>query len=345
MAEPEREGSFDIEAGGELPKAHPWRRVLSWLPGVMLLAGLVAVVTHLGEGRKFARMLEQARPAWILAGAFLQAITYFCAAGVWQRVLTRARARCTVLSLVPVAVARLFVDQVIPTAGFGGRLLVVKALHRRGIHTRLAVAAILVDLITLYAAFAVAVLASLAIVASKSDLNHLVLSLAGLFSLFALGIPSAVLWLSRPGQRQREPPRWLRWLPRAGELVREVSNAPRRLVRNRRILTEAALLQLAIYLLDAATFWAMLRAVGFAADPLAAFASFIFATVAGTVLLVPGGLGTFEASSVAMLALFKVPVEEALTATLLLRGLTYWLPMAPGLWLSRRELKERKGQG
>jgi len=229
---------------------------------------------------------------------------------------------------------------VIPTAGFGGRLLVVRALRRRGVHTRLAVAAILVDLLTLYAAFALCVIASLAIVASLRDLNRLVLSQAALFPIFALSIPAAVLWLSR-GKR-REPPRWIRWIPRAGDLLREVSNAPRRLVRSKELLLEDGLLQLAIFVLDALTLYAMLRAVGYPAPLLVAFASFVFAQVAGTVLLVPGGLGTFEASSVAMLALFRVPVEVGLTATLLLRGFSYWLPMAPGFWLSRRELQETK---
>jgi len=33
-----------------------------------------------------------------------------------------------------------------------------------------------------------------------------------------------------------------------------------------------------------------------------------------------------------------VEVEAALAATLLLRGLTFWLPMVPGLWLARREM-------
>jgi len=32
-------------------------------------------------------------------------------------------------------------------------------------------------------------------------------------------------------------------------------------------------------------------------------------------------------------------LEAALTATLLLRGLTFWLPMLPGLWIARRELR------
>jgi len=197
-----------------------------------------------------------------------------------------------------------------------------------------------VDLLTLYAAFAVCVLASLAIVAVLRDLNRLVLSLAALFPIFALSIPAAVLWYSRG--KERQPPRWMRRIPRAGDLLREVSRAPRRLVRNRALLLEDGILQLLIFVLDALTLDALLRAVGYTAHPAAVFASFVFAQVAATVLLVPGGLGTFEASSVAMLALFRVPVEVALTATLLLRGFTYWLPMAPGFWLSRGEIRGRR---
>src|SRR4051794_26939946 len=102
---------------GENAKGHRLRRVLSWLPGVVLLAGPVAVASHFSEGKKFALLLQQARPAWILAAALLQAGTYVCAAAVWHRVLHKGRARCTLRSLVPIAVARLFVDQVLPTAG------------------------------------------------------------------------------------------------------------------------------------------------------------------------------------------------------------------------------------
>jgi glycosyltransferase 2 family protein len=53
---------------------------------------------------------------------------------------------------------------------------------------------------------------------------------------------------------------------------------------------------------------------------------------------IPLGLGTFETACVGMLALLGVAIESALTATLLLRGLTFWLPMVPGLWLARREI-------
>lgn len=40
-----------------------------------------------------------------------------------------------------------------------------------------------------------------------------------------------------------------------------------------------------------------------------------------------------------MLGLMGVPIEAALSATLLLRGFTVWLPMLPGMWLARWALR------
>jgi hypothetical protein len=64
------------------------------------------------------------------------------------------------------------------------------------------------------------------------------------------------------------------------------------------------------------------------------------ASVAATIGPIPLGLGTFEGTCVAMLGLTGVPLEAALTATLLLRGLTFWLPMLPGLWIAHREVAQ-----
>ena len=58
--------------------------------------------------------------------------------------------------------------------------------------------------------------------------------------------------------------------------------------------------------------------------------------MAATLGPIPLGLGTFEAACVGMLSLLGVAIETALAATLLLRGLTFWLPMVPGLWLAKR---------
>jgi hypothetical protein len=58
--------------------------------------------------------------------------------------------------------------------------------------------------------------------------------------------------------------------------------------------------------------------------------------IAGTVSFIPGGLGTFEAAAVLMLRIDGISVAVGLSTALLFRGLTFFLPMAPGLWFSRR---------
>ena len=52
----------------------------------------------------------------------------------------------------------------------------------------------------------------------------------------------------------------------------------------------------------------------------------------------PLGLGTFAAGTTGMLVLLGVPIEAAFSATVLMRGMTFWLPMLPGVLIARREL-------
>jgi Mg2+-importing ATPase len=97
-----------------------------------------------------------------------------------------------------------------------------------------------------------------------------------------------------------------------------------------------ALLAAAIVGLDAGTLWTLLAAVGAHATVGGVFASFMVASLFRTMGIVPGGLGTFEATSVLMLRLVGVELAEALSATLLFRFFSFRLPMVPGYWFSRR---------
>jgi hypothetical protein len=60
-------------------------------------------------------------------------------------------------------------------------------------------------------------------------------------------------------------------------------------------------LQVAIFILDAGPHWIMLRALGLSVHPAQVFASFMLSTLARTLGPMPGGLGIFEAASVATL--------------------------------------------
>lgn len=251
-------------------------------------------------------------------------------------VLNSSGVKIPLRSLAPLGLAKLFVDQVIPTAGVGGSLLVVRGLVRRGAPNKTATAALLVDLLSFYAAHAIAVGVAILILWAHKELHPVVLVLATVFSGVAIAIPISILWLARPGQHKL--PTWMRRLPVVSYVLDRIAEAPSEVIRNRRLFWQASALQLAIFLLDAATLDAMLRAIGHPTRPDAVFAAFSMAIVAATVSLIPGGLGAFEGSSVLMLRFLNIPIEAGLAATLLLRAFTLWLPMAPGLFILRRNL-------
>ena len=115
-----------------------------------------------------------------------------------------------------------------------------------------------------------------------------------------------------------------------------MKDADLRIVHNVRLQLIAACFQLVTFLLDAATLWMLIRSLGATARISHVFASFMIANLVRTVSFIPGGLGTFEAAAVVMLKLDGISVAVGLSTALLFRGLSFFLPMAPGLWFSRR---------
>src|SRR6185369_14130849 len=109
-----------------------------------------------------ARLLQQARPEWLIAGVVAQLATYVCSSMIWFRIAQRhSRQHVGFWSFVPLGFAKLFVDQVVPSAGIGGTLVVMRGLKRRGLSRPLATAAVLVDLVAFYVGQGLAVVAAL----------------------------------------------------------------------------------------------------------------------------------------------------------------------------------------
>src|SRR5207237_8880949 len=108
-------------------------------------------------------------------------------------------------------------------------------------------------------------------------------------------------------------------------------------VRDSGVAREATALQWALIGLDAAGLWAVLQTLGTTIAAVGVCASYTMADVVAMLSLLPGGLGTFDGTAIAMLRAFRVPIEAAVAATVLLRGSTFILPLVPGFWLARSE--------
>jgi uncharacterized protein (TIRG00374 family) len=311
-----------------------WKR---WLFPVLLVGALIVAVLHFGDLKKFAELLAKARPAWLAVALALQLATYAFLSAQWWLALKQGKSPLSMKALLPLTITKLFADQVVPTAGVSGNVLLVDRLCARGVPRENAVAATILAIIAYYLSYAVSAIAMVALLWLRGKLSLLLVGLAALLLALAAAIPSGVLWLRDKGEDAL--PGWLRRRSSVRQLAELVGEAPRDLVRDRRLIAQMALLNLGVFLADAATLTACLLAVGEQARFGAAFVAFSMASIVVTLGPVPLGLGSFEATSIGMLRLMGVGFEAAFASTLLYRGFALWLPLALGMVLSRRELK------
>jgi len=96
----------------------------------------------------------------VLLALLVQAATYVSAALVWRQALGRAGHPRPLRTLIPLGIAKLFTDQVLPTGGISGTMLAVRGLIRRDVPPEAAMAAMLAGLASYDVASLLIVLAS-----------------------------------------------------------------------------------------------------------------------------------------------------------------------------------------
>ncbi len=324
----------------ELPEAAPWtgnwyHLIAAWIFGVVVLAGLVVFIMHFGAIEVFVARLRGANPLWLAAALGCQLATYISAAAVWFRVLKRAGPPPRFRSLLRLAFVELFANQAVPTGGLSGSLMVVRGLMRRGIASAIAVTALFIAALSYYAAYFMVGLLAIVLLWHSGDLNAAWRALFIAFAIVVTALGTAIFWLSR-SRDDLIPDAIQHWRPFA-QLARMLSQVRLDMLRDPQLFFETVTLQSGIFLLDAATLWCTGRAVGLNVDVGSTFMSFILASVVATLSPIPLGLGSFEGTCTGLLHLMGGGLEASLAATLILRGLTLWLPMLPGLVMIRRE--------
>jgi uncharacterized membrane protein YbhN (UPF0104 family) len=313
-----------------------WR---SWFFGLVVTAALIGAVLHFGDIQNFGKLLARAQPVWLGVAVLLQLSTYASVAMGWSLVLRQAGTPQPLRRLIRIAVTKLFADQAVPSAGMGGNVLLVDQLTALGTHRGPAVAALLVSMIGFYTAYVLLALIMLAMLWAHDKATPLMAAIVTVFMLVALAIPSVALWLRHRGRKPL--PTWLDHIHIVRNLLDTVATAPHDLITDGRLLLKVAGCNALIFLADGATLWAAFHALGLPVAYGTAFIALMMASIVVTLGPIPLGLGTFEVTSTATLRLLGVPVEAAFAATMLLRILTLWLPLLPGMILMRSVLKRR----
>lgn len=310
---------------------------LSILFGLLVLIGLILFVYfHVGDATQFLELLKKAKSQWLLLAVGLQLLTYICVGMIWRHVTLDAGYKVSLTALAAMSVEKLSIDQLIPALGLSGNLVVYKTMKRLNLPRSLSMEAILINILAHYIAFALATLVAVLSLWYMQDITRIILLLVAVFAIILIAVPMVILWLL--SHKDKELPAWLfrfKPLAKAKEVIKSVSSEQ---VYSPKLLLIASLFNLIIFLLDSCTLWAALQSICISVSFLTAFIALVMASIAATLSALPGGLGGFEAGSVAMLTLMGVPIEAALTGTLILRGFTLWLPLLPGLYFARKDV-------
>ena len=312
------------------------RRLLPWIVGLLGVLALILTVSQFGSLERIVELARSARPAWLFLAVLVQAATYVCAALVWRQALRYAGHPRTLLTLVPLGIAKPFTDQVLPSGGISGTMLVVTGLIRRRVPAEVAMAAMLAGLVSYEIAYLAVVFAQRRNFVAPPPRHPAALCRGRHFRDHYGCDPLRSPRLATVGQTAADG-----LVGQAARHDRFVSGPCRGAHRSPPqpvLLAQTVGLQLGIFLLDALTLWLVFNAIGDVPEIWVVFVGFVMASMAATIGPMPIGLGTFEAGAVGMLHFLGVSIEAALAGTLLLRGLTFWLPMLPGVWLARREI-------
>lgn len=317
-----------------------WR---GWFTGLIIAAALVGAVLHWGELANFVTLVRRAEPGWLIAALLLQFSTYAAVATGWRLVIIRSEGkRYRMMPLIRIALSKLFADQALPTAGMGGNVLLVDQLMTLGASRGTAVAALLISMLGFYVSYMLFALVTLLLLWLHGHATSLMVGLITTFVLVAIAIPALALWLRARGGMPLPPT--IENIRPIRRLLETVGQAPANLLRDRTLLLQLMMCNAAVFAADSATLYACLRSLGIESAPSTPLIAFILASITATLGPIPLGLGSFELVSASTLHLLGVSFEGAIAATFMLRVLTLWLPLIPGVVLMRRFAASGRGR-
>jgi Mg2+-importing ATPase len=171
-------------------------RWTSWLLGAALAAAVVLVALRASEAGEFLRLAEQVRPGWLLAAAALQAVTYLVQGQIWSSVARATRFPLSRATGCQLSLAKLFVDQALPSGGISGTVVVAGALEAQGMERPAVMASVVVNTAAYHAAYVLSLAVALVIALEYRQANPLIAVAAVAFAVFGVVVTTAVLALS-----------------------------------------------------------------------------------------------------------------------------------------------------
>ena len=329
---------------GDAPVRRNRRRrpALRWvMHGVLFVAlafGVFALLPRIGGLAHDAAGLRHARPAFVVASVFAQAVSLACYALLYRRVLTSLGARVTFPLALRVTLASFLVSHVTPFGSATGTVLNVSTMEANGVAA--ATASEGIGLTSLVSSTALVALFGAGFVATAGrHLSQAYVTIAGVaLALVVCVAATALLVGAHPVVAERAAGRAARLARHFRPSIdpdKAARSSGQLVARARSALTGRAFLASFAFaagdlLFDLLSLDLMFLALRYQPGfgPLAV--AYAAANIASAIPLTPGGLGVTEVTLVAITVGFGAPRATAVLAVLGYRLVNYWLPLLPG---------------
>lgn len=312
----------------------------AWLSLITLI--LIAVIIFFSRGQLLEawRLLEQVN-IWILLLLIPgQLLVYFVAG---EMMFSYLRAKKSIDNVAPLDIARMslemnFVNHVLPSGGVSGVSYMGWRLKQFGISAGRATMAQVVRYTMSFVAFITLLSLSVIIVTIDGEINRwIILVSASLVTVTVVGL-LAIMFLLGNHRRMRKFSSWVVWTGNTivrkltfGRRSRVLATAPIynffdelhhdyvSLRREKKVLRKPFLWGLVFVVAEVAMFMITFWALGSVVNPAPVLIAYGVASVAGFIVITPGGAGAYEAIMIAFLAIAGLDQGVAIAGILLTR--------------------------
>jgi uncharacterized protein (TIRG00374 family) len=306
---------------------------------VLAIAGLYFLLPQIAGLEDTWHRVEDGSPYWMFVALLFGGGMFASYVAMFRGVFLRAgAARIDWKASYQITMAGLAASRIFAAGGAGGLVLTAWALRRAGMRKRLVADKTLTFLILTYLPYMAALIVCglglrLGLFPGPAPFGLTVVPAIIAIILTAIGVSTALV----PTDLQRRLEGFARQRGRLGHWAQRLANLPasasagmRDALAHLRHPDPALAGAILFWACQVGVLWASFRAFG-DAPALAVLTQAFFVGMFGNLLPMPGGVGGVEGGMIAALVAFGVDAGQAVVAVLLFRGVTFWLPMIPGV--------------
>lgn len=308
---------------------------------VLLLVGVIAAATQLGTLQQFLTVVADASIPLLVVALVFRSLYYAANAATYNTALHIVEEDLGFATLLKLAVLSSLVRITVPSAGFSGNVFLVKRFTDRGLSPGTATTAVILNGFCFYIAFFSMLFFGIAYlsVLEAANLSLIQFGSAAVFGVLAFAALYYLVFVTQTQDRVQRHAETLRtWFKKVKYIPpADVTVFANDLYEGRKLAEEngsqiitLTFLKFVKEFMNAVTVFVIALAYNAPATFLASLVAYAVASTLAKLLLVPGGIGTYETLMILVFTAFLVPFEYALAITLTFRVLTFWLPMLFG---------------